>query len=380
MVEHAVLKRFLKSRQSEMLELLERLVRLESPSSDKKAVDKCTAYTAGELQKTGAKITYFPQIETGDFCLAKFNYSDQDKVQKPLLLLTHSDTVWDLGMIEQMPFRLTGRRAYGPGVLDMKAGIVMVVFALKALNELDIRPQKNISVFINSSEEIGTADSYRRIAVLAKRSSSVLCLEPSLPGGALKVQRKGRLVVQISTLGKAAHAGHPEKGINAIEEIMCHLWSLSELKNRSISSNIGLIQGGKKPNIVADSASAIIDFRFWKNDHKERILQELKKLKPRIEGAKVKVKVISSAPPMEQTEASKKLLKKVQEAASSIGLNLGAGRTGGGSDASIASQFGVPTIDGLGPDGNGIHTKQESLLIQSLFQRTLLLAELLRTL
>jgi glutamate carboxypeptidase len=283
-------------------------------------------------------------------------------------------------MIKEMPFRVSGKRVYGPGVLDMKAGLVQAVFALKAMKELEIRPKKNIAVFINSCEEIGTAASYRRIAFLAKRSSCVLCLEPSLPGGALKVQRKGRLVAQISALGKAAHAGQPEKGVNAIDEIMFHLRSFSKLKNRSVSMNIGVIKGGEKANIVADSASAVLDFRFWKNTQKERILQELEQMSPHIEGAKVNLKIISSAPPMEQSVASRKMLKKVQQAASSIGFKLEAGRTGGGSDASIASQFGIPTIDGLGPDGSGIHTKKEYLQIPSLLRRTLLLVELLRIL
>jgi glutamate carboxypeptidase len=302
--------------------------------------------------------------------------------KEQILVLTHIDTVWPVGRIQNMPFYLSGSKVFGPGVLDMKAGIVMALYAIKTLHELNIDPQKNIVVFLNSAEEIGDVASYEIIRKLAKQSEYVLCLEPSLPGGGLKVQRKGRLVVRLEVSGKAAHAGTPDDGINAIEELMEQLRALKKLRRtKGTTLNIGLITGGEKANIVADKASATLDMRFWTNTHKQKILDVFKQLNPFFQGAKIRFSVESSTPPMEKTEASMTLLSQIRNIAeSTFKMTLEAGKTGGGSDASIASSLGVPTIDGLGPDGEGIHAENEHLLLPSFVRRTALLTELLRQL
>jgi glutamate carboxypeptidase len=264
----------------------------------------------------------------------------------------------------------------------MKAGIVMALYAIKTLHDLNIESQKNIVVFINSAEEIGDEASHDIIKKLAKKSEYVLCLEPSLPGGALKSQRKGRLVIKLETSGKAAHAGTPEKGINAIEELMEQLRVLKKLRRtKGMTLSIGMISGGEKANIVAEKAAAILDLRFWTNAHKQKILDNLKQLTPIFPGAKIRFSVESTTPPMEKTEASSALLSRIREIANAtVKMSLEAGKTGGGSDASIASSLGVPTIDGLGPDGEGIHAENEHLLLPSFVRRTALLTELFRQL
>ncbi len=375
-------RHYFKSRQGEMVKLLKELVDFESPSSDKKAVDRCSDFVIKEFRKIGAKIIRFPQKKIGDFYTIEYPARKEKRKKEQILVLTHIDTVWPVGRLQTMPFYLSGHKVFGPGVLDMKAGLVMVLYALKTLHELNIEPEKNIMVFINSAEEIGNDASYEVIRKLAKKSNYVLCLEPSLPGGGLKMERKGRLVVRLETIGKAAHAGTPDKGVNAIDELMDQLRSLKKLRRtKGATLNIGMIKGGEKANIVAENASATMDMRFWTNVRKQKILEIFKQLKPINPGAKIRFSIESATPPMEKTEASLELYSRVRDIASSaLKMNIESGKTGGGSDASIAASLGIPTVDGLGPDGDGIHAENEHLLLPSLVQRTALLTELLRQL
>lgn len=369
-------KHYYKSRQGEMVNLLKKLVVLESPSLDKDAVDKCSSFVVTQFKKARAKITTYPQKKTGDFHLVEFPLKESKEAIGRLAILTHIDTVWPKGKIKDMPFYVSGNKVFGPGVLDMKAGFVMAIFALRALNELNITPQKKISIFINSAEEIGSDAANEMIAKLAKRSSAVLCLEPALPGGALKVERKGRMEVCLKTLGKAAHAGTPEEGVNAVEELLYQLRQVQKIRTKTTSMNIGIIKGGERVNIIPAEAAAHLDVRFWKSIHRDRVIRYLKDLQPSIKGATVKYSVESYLPPMEKTKASEKLLNQVTDIASAMKISLESGRTGGGSDASIAANMGVPTLDGLGPDGEGIHAENEHLMIPSLIERTALLTEL----
>lgn len=362
-----------------MIDFLKDITYLESPSSNKDSVDKCSAYVLKKLKRIGLKVTSFPQKKIGDIYVAEFPSSGQETEKDFVLILSHIDTVWPVGKIKTMPFRISGDKIYGPGVLDMKAGIVMAFFVFKAFKELNIFPRKKVVFFINSAEEIGSEDAYIIIRSLSKKSSYVLCLEPSLPGGALKIQRKGRIVIQLTGHGKAAHAGTPEKGINAIEELCCQLKKLRKIRTKGITANIGLIQGGEKANIVAEKASAILDIRFWKSSYKEKVIEFFKELKPVIPMAKIDFKVESFTPPMEKTEASMQLFENIRKIGQSLNQYLTAGKTGGGSDASIAANMGIPTLDGLGADGEGIHAENEHLLISSLIPRTTLLAEILTT-
>ena len=373
---------YFKSRKGEMVNLLKELVSLESPSTEKKAVDKCSDFIIKEFRKVGGKVTRFPQKKIGDLYTVQYPGLKSKAKKEQILVLTHIDTVWPVGRIQNMPFYLSGSKIFGPGVLDMKAGLIMALYAIKTLHELNIEPQKNIVVFINSAEEIGDDNSYDIIRKLARKSEYVLCLEPSLPGGGLKIQRKGRLVIKLEVSGKAAHAGTPEKGVNAIEELMDQLRALKKLrKTKGTTLSIGLINGGEKANIVAEKASATLDMRFWSNMHKQKILDTFKQLSPISTGAKIRYSIESSTPPMEKTETSSALLSRIREIAdSTLKMSLETGKTGGGSDASIASSLGVATIDGLGPDGDGIHAENEHLLLPSLVHRTALLTELLRQL
>jgi glutamate carboxypeptidase len=371
---------YFKSHRGEMIHMLKDLVHLESPSSDKKAVDDCSSFVLKEFRKIGVKVNRFPQDEIGNMHLIEYPSKKAEQPEEQILVLTHIDTVWTVGKIKEMPFYVSGDKVFGPGVLDMKAGLVMAIFSLKTLHDLNIKPNKKIAIFINSAEEIQSEASEKLIKKLTRKSVCVLCLEPALPGGALKMERKGRLVVKLECKGKAAHAGSPDQGINAIDELITHVGHLKRLTTKQVTMNIGQIEGGEKANIVAEKACAVLDFRFWKNAQKERILSALKQLQPTQSGARIRSYVESLTPPMEKSRASANLLAQARKVALSFDMELEAGKTGGGSDASIASTLGVPTLDGMGPEGQGIHSKNEHLLLSSFIQRTALLTELFRQL
>ena len=283
---------YFRSRQGEMIHLLKQLVALESPTQDKKAVDACVSFAAREFKKAGCKVTTFPQKDLGDLTVAEFAPGRLKDADDEILVLTHIDTVWPVGKIAKMPFYVQGNRIYGPGVLDMKAGIVMVLAALRALHGLNVKPQKRITVFVNSAEETGSAASTELIRKMARKASLVLCLEPALPGGALKLERKGRLVVRMDIHGRSAHGGTPEKGVNAIEELAAQIARFKRLRARETTVNVGLAGGGEKANIVAESAWAVLDIRFWKVADRDRVLKILREAAPSLRGARIKITVL----------------------------------------------------------------------------------------
>lgn len=363
---------YYQERQEEMVSFLRELVLRESPSHDKQAVDTCSDWLISELKKMGLEVTIYPQKEIGQITSALLPLGETKAIT---LLLTHIDTVWPVGQLKEMPWRVdkAQNRIYGPGVLDMKAGLTQAVFALKGIVDLDLVPRNQILLFINSAEEIGSPAADELILEHARRSSIILCLEPALPGGGIKMRRKGRLVIELKVSGQRAHAGTPSKGVNAIEELALQLNRLRRLRTKSLTLNIGKIEGGEKANIVAAEAAALLDIRFWNKEQKNKVLTYLKNLAPQLPGAKLNWRIVTETPPLEPTEASRKLLTKVRRIASQLGLSLPAGRSGGGSDASLASQTGRPVLDGLGPEGEGIHAENENLWLPSLIQRTALL-------
>ncbi|HSA95381.1 MAG TPA: M20 family metallopeptidase [Acidobacteriota bacterium] len=371
---------YFRSRQGEMVHLLKQLVTLEPPTSDKKAVDACGAFVVKELKRVGCRVTLHTQKDIGDLIVAEFAPGRVKDADDEILVLCHIDTVWPVGKLAKMPFYVQGHKLYGPGVLDMKAGVVMLINALRSLHGLNIKPQKRITALINTAEETGDDAATELIRKHARKASLVLCLEPALPGGALKLERKGRLVMRLEVKGRAAHGGTPEKGVSAIEELVAQIARFRRLRTRETTVNVGLIGGGEKPNVVAESAWAVLDIRFWKAADRDRVLKILREAVPIVRGARLKATVESTTPPLEKTKASEKLFVRAQEIAARLGLSLKGGRTGGGSDASIAAGLGIPALDGLGPDGDGLHAGHEHILIPSLVERTALLTELLKEL
>jgi len=320
--------RYFASRRGELLNTLKKAVALESPTSDKKAVDACSGFVVAEFRKSGARITRFAQKDIGDLHLVEYAPGALKSEPEQILVLTHVDTVWPVGKIGTMPYYVSGEKVFGPGALDMKAGLVMALFALCTLRQLNVAPKKKIAVFINSAEETGNEAAHAVIRDLARKSSLVLCLEPALPGGALKLERKGRLVVRLEARGKAAHAGSPEKGVNAIEELAAQIVRLKKIRTGEVTANVGVCAGGEKANVVPDSATAMLDVRFWRSADREKVKTYFRELQPVIKGAKIKSVLESPTPPMEKSNASQELFVHACGIAAGLRQSLTGGKTG----------------------------------------------------
>ncbi len=359
-----------------MLDLLRRLVEVESPSTSKEAVDRLGALLQVELRGLGAEVTASRQAKTGDHLLASWNAGQGNGI----LMLCHMDTVFAVGTLKDMPLRLENGRFYGPGALDMKSGIVIALFALRLLQQTGNFPRRAISLLLTSDEEIGSNTSRALIEAQAMQASLVLCLEPAMADGSLKTFRKGTGSIKISTQGRAAHAGvDHEKGVNAIEELAHHILSVQRLTDyaRGTTVSVGRISGGTRSNVIPERASAVCDLRIAVPEEIERVQEWARSRTPVLKGAKVSVTVDTNRPPMPRDARMAATFQKIQALGSQLGLQLGEGGTGGASDANFVAPLGVPVMDGLGAVGEGAHSEREYLRVDSLPERAALLAAIL---
>lgn len=370
---------FCHQHQAEMMTLLQRMVEIESPSDDKAAVDCMGAFLAQEFERVGGKVTFYPQKEAGNHLKAEFVGGSG----KPALLLGHFDTVWPLGTLARMPFRVEAGRAFGPGVYDMKAGVAMMIFALRALKESGAA-HRPVTILLDTDEEIGSTTGRPIVEATAKDCEAVLVLEPSQgPHGHLKTSRKGVGDVTIRVRGRASHSGVDfEKGHSAIVELARQLLEIVKFTDpsRGITVNPGLIQGGTRSNVVAAEAWAEVDLRVVHAADAALLEQKFAALKPFNPECSIEISGGINRPPMERTEGTVRLFGIAREIASSIGMALEESSTGGGSDGNFTSALGIPTLDGLGPLGEGAHASNESVVIEELPQRTAILAGLIRSL
>ena len=360
----------------EILGTLRRMVDMESFTADKPSTDALGGYIKGRLEGLGAQVRVVPQAEVGDHLVADIGEGDQQ-----VLLLCHMDTVWPTGTIQERPFRVEGGLGYGPGILDMKAGIAIALHALETLSAHDVTPQQRVRMIINSDEEVGSTSSRRLIEDEARKSTQVFCLEPGAgTEGALKTGRKGVGIFEVKVTGRASHAGNePEKGISAIEEMahqVLRLHSLTDLP-RGTTVNVGVIQGGAVRNQIAASAEAKIDLRVTTMQEAARVEGEILNSAPVLPGASVEVVGGLNRPPMERTETTAMLVNAVQELADPLGIKLTEAQVGGGSDAQFAAAAGIPVLDGLGGVGEGPHADHEYIVVSELPRRVALLASIL---
>jgi glutamate carboxypeptidase len=365
---------YCESHLDELLAFIETLVRLESPSTDKAAVDRCGRALTDRLRTLGGAVDLIPTGARGDHVRARFGGDG-----RPVLLLGHVDTVWPLGTLERMPLRRDGSRLYGPGTFDMKAGIGIATLAIQALEATSARHPPVVMLW-TTDEEIGSGTSRTIIESEASQALAVLVLEPALPGGALKTARKGCGEFELTITGVAAHAGvDPGKGTSAIHELADQIAAVERLQDldRGISVNVGVVSGGTRPNVVAAEARALIDVRAPTNVDAEQVEAALKGLQPRRRGARLNIRGGFERPPLERTPAVGQLFSLARNVASSLGYELLEGSTGGGSDGNFTAAMGVPTLDGLGPIGDGAHAAHEHVEIAALPWRAALLAGLL---
>ena len=367
---------YAESQAEEILGTLRQMVEMESFTADKASTDVLGGYIKERLEELGAQVRLVPQEEVGDHLLADVGEGDQQ-----VLLLCHMDTVWPAGTIQQRPFRVEAGLGYGPGILDMKAGIAIALHALETLKAHSLAPQQRVRILVNSDEEVGSTTSRQLIEEEARKSAQVYCLEPGAgKEGALKTGRKGVGMFQVRVTGRAAHAGNePEKGISAVEEMahqILRLHSLTDL-GRGTTVNVGVVQGGTVRNQVAAFAEAMVDLRVTTMQEAERVENEILSSTPVLPGASVEVTGGLNRPPMERSESTALLLNSVRRFADPLGINLSEAQVGGGSDAQFAAAVGVPVLDGLGGVGEGPHADHEYVVVAELPRRVALLASIL---
>ena len=366
-----------------MVRLLGRLVTVESPSFDKAGVDRLGRIVAAEWRRRGARVEFLKQTERGDHVRADLSLG-RGHPEGQLLVLGHLDTVYPLGTLACMPFRVARGCAWGPGTFDMKGGLVIALFAVDALYRAGITLHKRLVFLWTSDEEIGSGSSRAAIEREAKRSDAVLVLEPAFGlDGRLKTQRKGVGEVTLRVTGRAAHAGiDPRKGVNAVHELALQIARLMRMNDprRGITVQADVIAGGTFTNVIPEHAEARIDVRIAHASDARRLNRKLHALRPILKGAKLEVRGGINRPPLERTAAVRALFVHAQSLAREMGFALGEASVGGGSDGNFTAALGVPTLDGLGAVGNGAHSPREHAIIRALPERAALLAALLATL
>jgi glutamate carboxypeptidase len=358
-----------------MLAALERLVDVESPSPDKAACDACADQVAALFNAmTGGTVVRHRRPDRGDHLEIRMGPA----AGQPVVVLCHHDTVWPRGTLGRLPFRADGNRVTGPGTYDMKAGIVEAAFALSVA-----RPRRPVVVLSTSDEEIGSGSSRELIEQTARPAAAVLVLEPATSGGAIKTARKGIADFVLEVEGRAAHAGvEQEKGVSAIEELAHQVLALKALADppRGTTINIGVVEGGTRPNVIPAQARAEIDVRFSSRAEADRVVAAIESLQPRLAGAQLRITGGVDRPPLERSEGVVRLASTAQGIAKEMGFSLAESATGGGSDGNFTAALGIPTLDGLGPDGGGAHADSEHLLVDSWLRRTELLRRLIESL
>lgn len=368
------LEEYFRLHQKEMLRDIRYLVEKDSPSMDKQQTDACKK----RIQDLFLRYFGYMAEEIKEETYGNHLRFTMGKGKETLLILSHFDTVWNKG---DLTFKIEGNKVYGPGILDMKAGLVQAIWALKAVKDLKLKLTKKVVFLCTSDEEIGSPSSRRLIEKEAKKSKVVLVTEPPVAGtGALKTGRKGTARYFIEIKGKSAHAGNDhEDGINAIEEaahVILYLQSLTDYY-KGTTINVGQVKGGGKLNVVPDTASIGVNVRARTLAEQHRIDTIIKNLVPVQKGIRMKIRGGITRPPMNRNRESQKLFRTAKKVASEIEINLKEAYVGGSSDANFTANLGIPTLDGLGAVGSGIHAKDEHILLNETPRRTTLLCKLI---
>jgi glutamate carboxypeptidase len=365
-------------RRPQILEMIGQLVGAESPTEDRASVNRCVSLVEGWIKASGGKSQRRKQKSAGDLLVGQFGPAVRGT--KPLLLLGHLDTVWPLGTLKKMPFRVAQGRAWGPGVLDMKAGVVMALSALRILLESG-QLTCPVVFLLNSDEETGSQHSRALTESLAKKSKAVFVLEPAqAPAAAYKTARKGVGNYRLHVHGVSAHSGVDfSQGHSAILELGRQIARASAFTDpeRGITVNAGVMGGGTRSNVVPAEAWAEFDVRIAKLRDVERLDRRFRSLRPVDRHCRLEVTGGLNRPPMERTPGTVNLFRRAATIARGLGFELAEAATGGGSDGNFTSALGIPTLDGMGAVGEGAHADSESILLEALVPRTALLAAMI---
>jgi glutamate carboxypeptidase len=367
---------FVERHLGDILDDLRAFVEIESPTTDKLAVDRAGRHLARRFAEAArAEVVWHPQPAWGDHFEARVGSGP-----RRILLLGHVDTVWPLGTLERLPCRIDGDRITGPGSFDMKSGDIQALWALRAVVESGGGAGKTFVFFANTEEECGSPTSRQIIERLAQDAECVLVLEPAAGEGAIKLWRKGVGVYRLQVRGVASHAGaDPEKGCSAIVELARQITDLQGIADREKGTtlNVGTVRGGTASNVVAAFAEAEIDLRVRTAAEARRADERIRGRPTFVPGTSVRVDGGLNRPPMEETPASRRLYDLAKRLAEEEGFALPAGGTGGASDGNFTAALGVPTLDGLGAVGDGAHADHEHVRISAIAPRTAWFARLL---
>jgi glutamate carboxypeptidase len=371
----------LRARQPDMVRLLGQLVSIESGSDDVPGLT-AMAGTLRELFAEFGDVERFPAHSRGVDNLVLTVRGSRGADLPHVAVLGHYDTVWPRGTLRCMPFAVDDAGiARGPGCFDMKGGLVLLYEALRELRGAGTQRGRDIKILFDCDEELGSGSSRELVAAVGRNAVAALVLESPLPGGALKTARKGTGSYRLDITGRAAHAGiEPERGISAVVELAMQILTIDALNDPSVGTtvNIGIVEGGSRINVVPAHASARINIRVATVDEAARIDAALNSLVPVLPGATLSVTTGLARPPMIRTPASERLFERARSIAARIDMpDLRDGSTGGGSDGSLIAAQGVPTLDGLGPEGGGAHADDEHVIVESMPRRAALLAGLL---
>ena len=312
-----------RERQNSILQEIQTLVEMESPTGDNEAATAVTTYIAKQLESAGATVKLYP-TERGSHLVAQLNAS-APVAAAPIMLLGHVDTVWPAGTLSNMPFRIEDGRAYGPGVFDMKSGVALMLEAARAINNPNIKISHPVIIFLSCDEERGSGTSRDLIEAEAKKCAAVLVFEPPLPGGIVKTERKGIATLEMKTYGVAAHAGlEPEKGVSAISEMAHQILKLQALNDLStgLSVNIGVVKGGTYVNVVPAEAACEIEVRFRKLAQGRAVIDQIRQLQPVLGDSRVEITGNINRPPLERNADVISLFEKAKQVASEIGFAL----------------------------------------------------------
>ena len=370
---------FFENQLAGMQVMLQELVELESPSTNKISLDRLGERLVEILVPLNPEIKIEDQPLSGNNIVARWPDSNGN-TEGGFLLLCHFDTVHALGMLSENPVRVSDGKMYGPGIIDMKASITQVVFALQALKNNNCWPAVPVTLLLTSDEEVGSESSRTLIESLCQNSDLVLCMEPALPDGELKTARKGVARFEVMTKGKTSHSGAAhDDGVNAIEEMAHQVLALQKLTDYDSGSTIsvGTITGGTRTNVVPDECNITVDMRVPTPSEADRMIRLVNNLEACLPDAEVLVTGGIEREPMPRTPEIAKAFQRASQIGADLGITLEEGSTGGGSDANIIAPYGVPILDGLGPQGDGAHTSHESLTIVSMATRTALLTGIL---
>lgn len=369
--------------EAETLSMLQEIVELESPTTDRAAVNAVGEWVRSQSAALGASIEVDPsgQEDRGDHILAKWPGQRPDL--KPILVIAHMDTVWKKGTLADMPFRIEANQIYGPGIFDMKGAIVFLLTVMKAIRKLGWMTNRPVTCLFNSDEEINSTTSRAVIDREARKADSVLILEGGV-GEAVITARNGIMYFKITAAGKSSHAGMDhEKGISAIEEIAHQILAIQKLTNYEMGTTVscGIVQGGTRTNVIPAQAILEVDARVPTLEEQSALQGKIESLTPVLSGAQLEVYTLVKRPPMDRKDGVVRLYERAKAIArEELGYELQEASTGGISDGNLTAAIGIPTLDGLGPIGDGAHAVYEHIEKDRMTLRMALLARLLETL